>query len=563
VYGGAGVITYTLPANRPTVRVDATADDARVVLPPLDRAPPLVVVVRADSSANSATVEDSGGSTVAVLDPASVLVLAAGDGGWELAEVFSEDYIIPSQAGQGGKVLSTDGATLGWLAVGGTGTVTSVGLAAPSFLSVAGSPVVGAGTLTLTLAVQAANALFAGPTSGGAAAPAFRAMVAADVPADTIAATKLHATATDVLFGRTSAGAGGGQEIACTVAGRALLDDADAAAQRTTLGLGTAATQASSAFQAADAELAALAGLASAADQLPYFTGAGTAALTPLTGAGRALIDDADAAAQRTTLGLGTAAVASTGDFQAADPDLAAISALTTDPFGRGLLTKADATAVRTYIGAGTVSSLAIAVPVYMDVTGSPLTGAGTITLSFPSQAANKFFASPSGSAGGPDFRVLATADFPDDGVTYAKIQNVSATDKLLGRAAAGAGDVEEIACTAFARSLLDDPDAATARATLGVTAPVLTTVEINLGSTARRSGNFQISGLSGLTANKPVFIKQAVGPYTGKGTRFDEAEMDSLNVRAKVLNTTTIQCYWSSQYQVRGNFKFDYLIGG
>ena len=36
-----------------------------------------------------------------------------------------------------------------------------------------------------------------------------------------------------------------------TTAGKALLDDADAAAQRTTLGLGTAATQASSAFAAA------------------------------------------------------------------------------------------------------------------------------------------------------------------------------------------------------------------------------------------------------------------------------------------------------------------------
>lgn len=36
-----------------------------------------------------------------------------------------------------------------------------------------------------------------------------------------------------------------------TTAGKALLDDADASAQRTTLGLGTAATEASSAFAAA------------------------------------------------------------------------------------------------------------------------------------------------------------------------------------------------------------------------------------------------------------------------------------------------------------------------
>jgi len=61
----------------------------------------------------------------------------------------------------------------------------------------------------------------------------------------------------------------------------------------------------------------------------------------------------------------------------------------------------------------------------------------------------------------------VTTAKIADDAVTYAKLQNVSATDRLLGRSSSGAGDVQEITCTAFGRSLIDDADAAAGRATL------------------------------------------------------------------------------------------------
>jgi hypothetical protein len=70
-------------------------------------------------------------------------------------------------------------------------------------------------------------------------------------------------------------------------------------------------------------------------------------------------------------------------------------------------------------------------------------------------------------------------ATIANDAVTYAKIQNVSTTDRVLGRSTAGSGDVEEIVCTAAGRALLDDVDASAQRTTLG------------LGTLATQSGTF------------------------------------------------------------------------
>ena len=190
----------------------------------------------------------------------------------------------------------------------------------------------------------------------------------------TVANARLDAEL-QALAGLTSAadkgiqftGSGSAATYDLTAAGKALLDDADASAQRTTLGLAIGSD-----VQAYDAELAALAGLTSAADKGIQFTGSGSAATYDLTAAGKALLDDADASAQRTTLG-----VAIGSDVQAYDAGLASIAGLTTaankiiyttgsdtyavtdfTAFGRSLVDDADAAAGRSTLGLGSAAVL-------------------------------------------------------------------------------------------------------------------------------------------------------------------------------------------------------------
>lgn len=94
-------------------------------------------------------------------------------------------------------------------------------------------------------------------------------------------------------------GAGAMALATVTSAARSLLDDADAAAMRATLDL-----EPGTDVQAYDADLAAIAALVSAADRLPYATGSGAWSLATFTAFARSLLDDADAATARATLGV-------------------------------------------------------------------------------------------------------------------------------------------------------------------------------------------------------------------------------------------------------------------
>jgi len=76
--------------------------------------------------------------------------------------------------------------------------------------------------------------------------------------------------------------------------------------------------------------------------------------------------------------------------------------------------------------GSGTVTSVGLALPAIFSVTGSPVTGSGTLTGALASQSANLVWAGPStGAAASPTFRSLVYNDFPTSAAaagTYPKV---------------------------------------------------------------------------------------------------------------------------------------------
>jgi hypothetical protein len=290
-------------------------------------------------------------------------------------------------------------------------------------------------------------------------------------------------TAADLLPYTTAANTWASTSLTSTA--RTLLDDTSTSAMRTTLGLAIGTD-----VQAFDAELAAIAGLVSAADQLPYFTGSGAASLATFTSFGRSLVDDADAATARTTLGLviGT-------NVQAFDAELSALAGLTSaadslpyftgsgtatlatfTTFGRSLVDDADAATARSTLGLviGTnVQAFDAELAALAGLTSAAdkvpyFTGSGTAALGDLTSFGRSLIDDADAAAARTTLGLVIGTDVQAFDAELSAIAGlVSIADRLPYFT--GSGSAALATFTSYARTLVDDADAATARATLGL----------------------------------------------------------------------------------------------
>lgn len=259
---------------------------------------------------------------------------------------------------------------------------------------------------------------------------------------------------------------------------------------------GTIASQTdlAAAYQAKDTDLTAIAGLTSAANTAVYYTGAGTAALMTVTPFARTLLDDSSSAGAQVTLGLELGV-----DVLAYDDDLASIAGITdTDVM---IYRSATDTYDVVTIGSGLTFTGGV-----LDVTGGAATW-GSIIGTLADQT---------------DLDTALDGKQPLDGELTAIAGLTSAADSAPYFT--GSGTAALMTVTSYARTILDDSDAASVQNTIGVAIGTNTQAwSANLDALAALATIDKIYYLSATNVWTAVTIGSGVG-FTGGTLSFTGA---------------------------------------
>jgi hypothetical protein len=267
--------------------------------------------------------------------------------------------------------------------------------------------------------------------------------------------------------------------------------------------------------QAYDAGLASIAGLTTLADRMIYTTASDTYAVTTLTAAGRAILDDADASAQRTTLGLGTIATQASSAVSITGGSVTGITDITVADGGTGASTAA---AARTNLGLVIGTDVQAYNAILADFAG--LTQATDKGIFFDSATtaatydltsfARTLLDDGSASAMRSTLGLVIGSNVQAYDTDLAAIAALtSAANKLPYATGAGAWALADL--SSFGRTLIDDADASTGRGTL---------------EAAKSGANSDITSLSGLTT--PLSVAQG-----GTGGATADAARTSLGLDA------------------------------
>ena len=223
-----------------------------------------------------------------------------------------------------------------------------------------------------------------------------------------------------------------------------------------------------------DAALTSIAGLGSAADKMLYTTALDTFAETDLTSTARTLLDDTDAPTMRTTLGLGSAATATTTDFVAVTGD-SITGSLTFSAVASDIITGTDEDLALMPNGTGSVGIGTATPAAFLDVQGAAQFGSGNVDLIDSSgkiaAISSTYFASLDGS----NLTTLNATNLSTGTVDNARLDAALTSIAGLGSAAnkmlytTALDTFAEADLTSTGRDLLDDASVAAQRTTLGL----------------------------------------------------------------------------------------------